>query len=987
MLSKNPKKSESQPAPKSEFQPEQKTANKSAQKPAGKPDEAIKSDEIGNSIAAGDAERLANACLAALEVDPEDTRALGVLGTLMRKSGRFEQAQKLFDRAVTFSPDDIAAQADLGETLLEHGDLPVALAVFRKAAINTPNNVTHHPVISRHIGRTLHRMARYEEALEVVQQALKQSPQDAQLILLSGQCLLSLQRFDEARPLLESAAEARPDDPWPHLGIALIHMLRGELLEGFAEYRWRQKLPECLPRKFSQPYWWGGDAVGKTILVYAEQGLGDVLHFARYLPLLVAKGARVMLICDPTLHALLRNIEGVTLVQPNVRPEFDCHVALLDLPDLFGTTLESIPAHIPYLHAPVKKYLPPPAPGCRARIGIIWAGNPKHNNSRNRDCSITQFLQLAAHCGVEFYSLQVGRPAAALTACGGDTLVTPLGQHLKDMGVTASIMKELDLVISVDTAVAHLAGALGCPVWLLLPYAPDWRWLLDRDDSPWYPTMKLFRQPEPGDWDSVFACVNDALQALLQSKQAQAPATNDAMVQARKFRDRATNAYNSGNMQGAMALQHNALRINPLDHSLWNNMGIFQRELKHFDAAAACYQRAINCGGEADSGLRTNLGNVLNDLDRCAEAVVCHELALTMKADSLLTLQNLGVALRGAGRHADAVKVYDRLLKKTPDNHSACWDRSQSLLALSRFEEGWRDYESRWKMKEAGPYPRKGLRWDGKPFTGKTLLLISEQGFGDTLLAMRFLPQVKALGGRVLLECQPELMRLIGKNNWVDGMFAKGTIPPESYDFQLTMMSLPGLFVNEAEAVPQQTYLRADPAGHAMFANLIKKKPNLIPKKHAQLNVGIVWSGSVTFKGNAYRAVGLEQFLRFGTVPGVNLFSLQKGPPQEELKKLALTSMVTDLSPLLLDFECSASAIEMLDLVIMTDSATAHLAGALGCPVWVLLGSRPYWLWGDKEATPWYPSMRLLRQSKVGDWEELFTRCEAELRTLVDTRS
>jgi len=612
--------------------------------------------------------------------------------------------------------------------------------------------------------------------------------------------------------------------------------------------------------------------------------------------------------------------------------------------------------------------------------------------------------------------LQVGKPAAALTACGGDALVMPLGQHLKDMGVTASIMTELDLVISVDTATAHLAGALGCPVWLLLPYAPDWRWMLDRGDSPWYPTMKLFRQAKPGDWDSVFTSVDNALATLVQNKQALAPAKNDAIVQARQLRDRATTAYNSGNKQGAITLQHNALRINPLDHSLWNNMGIFQRELKHFHAAAACYQRAINCGGEADAGLRTNLGNVLNDLDRCTEAVACHELALTMNIDSLLTLQNLGVALRGAGRHVEAVKVYDQLLKKTPDNHSACWDRSQSLLALGRFEEGWRDYESRWKMKEAGTYPRKGTRWDGKPFAGKTLLLVAEQGFGDTLLALRFLPQVKALGGRVMLECQPELMRLISKNNWVDDMFAKGTIPPAPYDLQLTMMSLPGLFVNEAKAIPEQAYLKADPAGHAMFANLLSRGHGLTPQppltppyqgenrsapplaregrkgfdqnvNPRQLNVGIVWSGSVTFKGNAYRAVGLEQFLRFGTVPGVKLFSLQKGPPQDELKKLGLTSMVTDLSPLLLDFECSASALEMLDLVIMTDSATAHLAGALGCPVWVLLGSRPYWLWGDTDKTPWYPSMRLLRQNKVGDWEELFSRCEVELRALVANKS
>jgi len=926
-------------------------------------------DEIARSLATGDAKRIASACMKALESDPEDVRALRVLGELMKKQGKFFHAAKLLDRAATLIPDDIATQVVLGEILLEEESLEAALAILRRAEVMSPNN----PAVCRQIGRTLHRMARYEEALAITRQGLEKSPQEAKLVLLAGQCLLSLRRFEEAQPLLEKSAMLMPEDPWPHLGIALIHMLRGELLEGFAEYRWRQKLPECQPRKFAKPYWWGGDAVGKTILVYAEQGLGDVLHFARYLPMLVAKGARVLLVCDQVLHPLLRGMNGVTLVQPNVIPEFDCHVSLLDLPDLFGTKLDTIPASVPYLHAPRKHSLSKPLPGCKLRIGITWAGNPKHNNSRNRDCEIEKFLPLAGRCGVEMYALQVGKPTAALTACGGDVLVTPLGAQLKDMGVTASIIADLDLVITVDTAVAHLAGALGKPTWLLLPYAPDWRWMLDRDDSPWYPTMRLFRQPEPEDWNSVFASVGDALDTLLKQREVAANVPEQADVQARQLRDKAIAAHNSGNTQDALTLQRNALRLNPLDPSLWNNIGIFLRELKHFHAAEGCYRRGLDCGGGADAGLHTNLGNVLNDLDSSDDAVACHELALTIKADSLLTLQNLGVALRGAGRHAEAAQVYDRLLEKSPDNYSAQWDRSQSLLALGRFSEGWRDYESRWKMKEAGPYPRKGPRWDGKPFSGKTLLLIAEQGFGDTLLASRFLPQVKAMGGRVLLECQPELMRLIGKNNWVDGMFAKGTTLPEPYDFQLTMMSLPGLFVPDAKAIPQQPYLKADPAGHTMFANLLQKKKG-------QLNVGIVWSGSVTFKGNAYRAVQLEQFLRFAAVPEVRLFSLQKGPPHEELKKLGLQSMVTDLSPLLLDFECTAAALEMLDLVIMTDSATAHLAGALGCPVWVLLGSRPYWLWGSGESTLWYSSMRLFKQRKVGDWEELFDRMEQELR-------
>ena len=485
-------------------------------------------DEISRSLAAGNQKQLANACLAALQADPDDVRALQVLGDLMRKQARFPQAIKLLDKAVLLATDDIAALVALGESLFDAGSLDAALAVLRRASALAPDNA----IVCRHTGRVLHRMARYEEAFAVAELGLKKSPGDADLLLLSGQILIGLQRFTEARQRLAKAGEIMPEDPWPHLGMTLIHMLQGELLEGFAEYRWRKKLPECQPRKFPQPYWWGGDAVGKTILVYAEQGLGDVLHFARYLPLLVGKGARVLLACETVLHPLLREMEGVMLVQANVRPEFDCHVSLLDLPDLFGTRLDTIPASTPYLHAPKNHHLPPPSPGCRLRVGIVWAGNPKHNNSRNRDCAVEQFLPLAGHRGVEIFSLQVGEPGAALASCGGDALITPLGPHLRDMGVTASIMAELDLVITVDTAAAHLAGALGRPTWLLLPYAPDWRWMLGRNDTPWYPGMRLFRQPAPNDWDSVFAEVGIALDALLQNKNAQEGAVAPAVDRA-----------------------------------------------------------------------------------------------------------------------------------------------------------------------------------------------------------------------------------------------------------------------------------------------------------------------------------------------------------------------------------------------------------------------------------------------------------------------
>ena len=924
-------------------------------------------DEIGSDLESADQAR---ACLAALEANPDDARALYLAARLMRARGRFAAAVKLLDRAVVQAPDEVALHAALGETLLDQGLPDAALAVLRRAAGEAPDDAT----LCCAIGRALHALARYKEALSVTEHGLLKSPHDGALLLLAGQLLTTLQRLNEARHRIEQALEVMPQNPQAHLLMAQWYFLQGRLPEAFSEYHWRRRLPGYAVRQFVQPAWSGDDVAGKTLLVYAEPRLDDTLQFARYLPALVSQGARVLLACDPALHPLLQAIDGVTLVLGNTLPSFDGHAALPDLPGLLATRIDDIPAAQGYLVAPQRRLLPPAPTGCRLRAAIVWAGNPQHD--RLRDCPLTQFLQLAGRRGVELFSLQVGEAATALAACGGDALIEPLGAHLSDLGVTASVLAELDLLITVDTATAHLAGALGRPTWLLLPYAPDGRWLLEGDDTPWYRSLRLFRQPRPNDWESVFAAVGQALDQLLRQWPEPRAVAADAVAAAHAIRERASARFKRNDLPGAIALLRGALRHDPNDSSIWNNLGVFLREAKHDLAAEACYRRALDCGGHADAGLRTNLGNALNDLGRTDEAVACHELALAIEPDSPLTIKNLGVSLRCAGRHAEAVNQYDRLA----DDQSARWDRAQSLLSLGRFKEGWRDYDCRWSLKQAGPYPRRGERWTGQPFKRQTLLLIAEQGFGDTLLATRFLPRVKALGGRVLLECQPELMRLLGRTTQVDAIFAKGTRPPEPYDFQLPMMSLPGLFVSDTASIPAPLPLAADPAAAALFANLLSTEAKM-------LKVGIVWSGSVTFKGNAHRAAALVDFLRFATVPGVRLFSLQKGSPQDDLKRLGLSSMVTDLSPLLLDFECTTAALAGLDLLIMTDSATAHLAGSLACPVWLLLGSRPYWLWGGEESTPWYPGMRLLRQREPGNWDELFERAEMALREWAQKRA
>jgi hypothetical protein len=290
-------------------------------------------------------------------------------------------------------------------------------------------------------------------------------------------------------------------------------LLRGDFSRGWADYEWRL----TTTRTFAQPQWDGGPLAGRTILLHAEQGLGDTLHFIRYAERVAAAGGNVVVECQAPLKRLLHDsLERIPVISHGEPlPSFDVHCPLLSLPRLFQTTLESIPARVPYVDANDAL-----APQWRARladkdrhlkIGLVWAGSEAHQNDRNRSIPLATFAPLAQGPNTCIYSLQKGDAARQAAASSAPFPLVDWTSELHDFADTAALIAQLDLIITVDTAMAHLAGALGKPVWALVPHVPDWRWLLDRDDSPWYPTMRLFRQTNPGDWTSVLERVATAL--------------------------------------------------------------------------------------------------------------------------------------------------------------------------------------------------------------------------------------------------------------------------------------------------------------------------------------------------------------------------------------------------------------------------------------------------------------------------------------------
>jgi Flp pilus assembly protein TadD len=425
----------------------------------------------------------------------------------------------------------------------------------------------------------------------------------------------------------------------------------------------------------------------------------------------------------------------------------------------------------------------------------------------------------------------------------------------------------------------------------------------------------------------------------------------------------------------AEALLRDAIARDPNNSDLRNARGVmFAAMNRHLDALW-CYRDALALSPRAP-GIWTNLGNALTQLKHLKGAVACHRRAIEMAGggDALLH-HNLGTSLAAAGRHGEAVIAFTRALELKPDYHMAQWDRGRSYLYLGNYRQGWIDYEAR---KITGQLPARdlpGAAWRGEPYAGKRLALLVEQGFGDTLWVARYLPQVKALGGELIIECQREVMPLIAAMGVADKLVARGEKLP-SADLHCYLCSLPGLFTPDLASIPPSPYLAAP------RERLAKFRPQL-DRAGRRLKVGIVWSGSVTFKKNHERAQPLMRFFQAFALPGVQLYGLQKGPREKELAALPRGGPIIDLAADLDDFADTAAAIAQLDLVIMTDSAVAHLAGAMGKPVWLLLGHVAHWLWLlERTDSPWHPSIRLFRPRAEGDWDYVFDSASVELMQL-----
>ncbi len=455
----------------------------------------------------------------ALSISPGLSQAYNNLGTIYKERQQIDTAISCYRQAIQANPQLAEAHNNLGAVLELKGQQDEAMACYRKALTINPNFAEAY----NNLANILRLVGEIDEAIQNYQSAIRFDPQSAAIPTNLGVTLLH--EAGKPRDAINSFHHALTLDPnyvEAHCYCGLAYLLLEDFEHGWPAYEWRFQLPEFTQHHYEKPRWNGEPLTTETILVHAEQGFGDTLQFVRYLPLLKAKTqGKVIFLCQKSHQRLLTNIQGCDELIVDVTPSlnFDLHVPLLSLPGLFKTNLENIPTSPRYIQADpemVEAWAGKLSNENRFKVGLVWAGNPKSQNDYNRSCTLDQLAPLATVDQCVFYSLQKWQAAEqAKTPPDGMALIN-LDSEIEDFADTAAIIMNLDLVITVDTSVAHLAGALGKPVWVMLPFIPDWRWFLNREKSPWYPSAHLFRQPNLRDWENVISEVTRALKTSVE---------------------------------------------------------------------------------------------------------------------------------------------------------------------------------------------------------------------------------------------------------------------------------------------------------------------------------------------------------------------------------------------------------------------------------------------------------------------------------------
>ena len=906
------------------------------------------------------------------------------------------------------------------------GERREAVELYRRA-------LHHHPAMLEahcNLGALLHDLGELEEAIRHYRDALRVVPDQRDLLTNLGCALRTAGRPAEAEEVFLKLLASDPSDARAHLDLAMLLLQRGEWKAGWSEYEWRWAVPGAASGRHRLPEWDGAPRPEATLRLFAEQGYGDTLQFLRYLPLAAERVGEVVLETLPGLESLRIPDPGGRLrvvARGESLPPAELQAPLMSLPHRLAM---ADPAD-----APAPPYLAPPPsrrphwhrrvtslPGIR--VGLVWGGTPKPGIDPWSDpaCPAEHLSKLGGIPGITFVSLQKRPDEAGERLLRQRLGLRSPGGPLNDFADTAAVIEALDLVITVDTAVAHLAGALGRPVWILLPWASDWRWGVEGETTPWYPQARLFRQPHPGEWPPVIAAVAEALgrfgqgplppsfeealavqragdgrgaerlyaHLLASDPRQEAAWANLALLRAKENVGQgvATLREGLGHLPSSPLLHHRlggmlleagrqaeavesleeAVRLRPDDATLHADLAVARHRAGRLEEALESAGRALALDPRQPEALNLH-GIVLRRLGRPEEAVASFRSLLEIDSQNPRWLNNLAIALQAAGRLDEALRIFDWLHEQAPEFAEGRWNRACALLLAGR-EEGWREYEWGFVAGHRSLPPLPGRQWEEGEPVPRRLLVVAEQGIGDTLHFCRLLPRLRRRGCRVTLAAPATLRGLLEASGVADRVVSLEEATDLTVERHVALLSLPARI--GCEPPWEFPYLRTP--RDAAVSPLPASRGN-----EGELRVGLVWRGNPDHHDDRLRSIPATEMARLGRPGGVRWFTLQPGSP-EGVELLQERIGLEDAGVGLADFAATAVLCSQMDLIVTVDTAVAHLAAALALPVWLLLPFSPDWRWGRAgESTPWYPSMRIFRQQRPGDWRGVLERVRRAL--------
>ncbi|HWR39344.1 MAG TPA: tetratricopeptide repeat protein [Patescibacteria group bacterium] len=1096
---------------------------------------------------------------------PDWPEALNNLGVALRETSNLAEARQCFEQILLLCPNDPQANFNLSLTFFQTGNYVQATHYCQQVLSVLPDCVSAH----NNLGVIFKETGNFSAAENCFRHCLQLRPEYPEALNNLGVVCEEQGNYLAALEYCSHAVKLLPNYVNAHENCARLLLRSGQYRAGFAAYEWRRQAPEmqalfhwCAPK----PAWDGSPFPGRRLLIHDEQGLGDSLQFVRYLPEVKKLGGQVLLTTKAPLLRLYSHLSGVDHLleqRPNCLPlaEFDLYAPLMSLPHLLAAD-PSTPPVFPYLTpdpALVTGWGRRLAADQSCRIGLVWSGNTANTAGRERSCPAELLPMLTKrHYSrpVSWYRLQ---PNAGETVADTAGLIN-YSAHWQDFADTAALISHLDLVISVDTAVAHLTGALHRPLWILLPRIPDWRWREDDSASLWYPSARLFRQHTRNDWSELLQRAAAALDELLaipdqphtermsvlsidqhsktspktlpanhlangrQELEAgnlpQAAAafssflqqSTDPTARAQALQGLAVTATRAGRpdqgldyfrqaialqpdyveahfnlatllikrnndgdlaeaeaaLRRTLALQANhpdalgnlghvleiqnkydeartffaqAVELRPDSPLLQYNLGCSLQRQGETDQAISCFRQAIelqpdyiealcnlgnleieqnqseqaiarfhyilslnpdympahlNMGNiyKARQDLKTaeqhyrraadlapdhpgiwqNLGNIFRERDQIPEAEDAYRRAIKLDPEFVAAYTNLGFVLLEQGRPQEALAAYNRSLELKPDP-DVYGNRSQALLMAGNLAEGFVEYE--WRTKTALHAPiynwcKHVPPWQGEIFSGRRLLVYTEQGFGDYLQFIRYLPQIKERGGIVILAAHKAMLRLSAGLSGADYVVehAEDTYRRLQFDLVLPLLSLPAIFGTTLNTIPAKpAYLHSNPR----LAKQWRDRMAAAGATGRQFKIGLVWAGNPKNTMGLKRTCGFAPITALAELPNTLFFSLQLGPAAQEAQNRPSQMQLVDLTADIHDFADTAAIIANLDLVISIDTGVAHLAAALGKPVWLSLPLAQEWRWLlHRSDSPWYPTVRLFRQTDRGDWSGVF---------------